>query len=125
MFWFSLRGFRDALTMQYIGEEQINSIQNFIRNQLPGILSKWKGCEEKLPINEEDFFGEIYVYDPASFEFSEGDKIQIAEIVTYIKKVIAIDSKFFSATESDATCIHTIEAQPDTTTAKHVMKFEN
>lgn len=86
MFWFSLRGFRDALTMQYIGEEQITSIQNFIRNQLPGILSKWKGCVEKLPINEEDFFGEIYVYEPASFEFSEGDKIQIAEIVTYVKK---------------------------------------
>lgn len=38
--------------------------------------------------------------------------------------MVALDSKFFSVTESDATCIHNIEAQPDITTAKHVMKFE-
>lgn len=38
-------------------------MQNFIRNQLSRILSKCKSCEENLPINEEDFFGDIHVYD--------------------------------------------------------------
>lgn len=83
-----MRGFKDALTFVFVDVATINTVENFIRNNLPGIISKWKTREDKPPINEEDFFGDIHVFDPSSFEFTEGDRFQIEAIVTYVKSIV-------------------------------------
>lgn len=88
MFVFSIRGFRDAITFKKVDEAQINAVENFIRTQMPGILANWKTSKGANAINDEDFFGEIHVFDPSGFEFSEGDRIQIEAVASYVRSIM-------------------------------------
>lgn len=83
---FSLCSFRDALTIKDINDSHINYVENFIKTLLPGIVANWKTRGNATPINDEDFFGPIYVFDPSTFEFTPGDILQINQIVDYVKK---------------------------------------
>lgn len=56
---------------------------------MTGLLSNWRSRENCPPFNDEDFFGQIYVFEPTSFEFSPGDRAQIVDIVEYVNKVIS------------------------------------
>lgn len=87
MFVFSLRGFRDAITFQKVGETQINAVESFIRTQLPAVLTNWKAHKD-ASINNECFFGAIHMFDPSEFAFSEGDRIQIEAIASHVKNVM-------------------------------------
>lgn len=99
-FCFSLCGFKDALTFGFVDETKIKNVENFIQNKLPGIISKWKTREDKPPINDENFFGDIHVFAPNLFEFTEGDRIQIASIAAYVNKIVndeALGIQYFAA----------------------------
>lgn len=70
-----------------INDSHINYVENLIRTRLPGIIANWKTRENATPINDEDFFGPIYVFDPSAFEFTPGDILQINQIVDYVRKM--------------------------------------
>lgn len=86
LFCYSFCGFRDALTFKNVEEQHIDHVENFIKNDLPNIISMWKVDENMPPVDDIDFFGDIHAFNPSSFKFSIGDRMQIAEIATHVKK---------------------------------------
>lgn len=87
--------FRDSITFKHVGKEEIDFVENFMKTKLPAILLNWMSRENKLPIVENDFFGPVYECMPSSFEFTPGDRLQIATIGAYVKKVTATQPQYF------------------------------
>lgn len=99
----SLCGFRDSLTFQHVDDNQINSVEDFIKTKLPTILSNWKSRENGQAINDEDFFGPVHVFNPSQFEFSPGDRMQINNIAKYVKEKVSdtcVGAQYFDPNKS-------------------------
>lgn len=80
---------RDILVFQSVDNKVINQVEQFVRDELPGILSAMKSSGKE--INEIDFYGDIHVYKPSSFKFSIGDRMLILRLVEYAKTVQHIE----------------------------------
>lgn len=85
---FSLCNIRDALTFKNVNYSIIDQVESFVRMELPEIISKWKKSDKVESLNEKDYFGDVYAYDPNSFKFAVGDRIQIMELVNHVKRTI-------------------------------------
>lgn len=85
---FSLCNIRDATTFKNVNNSIIDQVENFIRMELPRIISQWKTSGKTKSINVEDYFGNIYASDPNSFKFVVGDRMQIMELANHVKKTI-------------------------------------
>lgn len=99
----SLCGFRDSLTFQHVDDNQINSVEDFIKTKLPTIVSNWKSRENDQAINDEDFFGPVHVFNPSQFEFSPGDRMQINNIAKYVKEKVSdtnVGAQYFDPNKS-------------------------
>lgn len=129
LFIFSLRGFRDALTFQRVDDAHINSVETFIREKLCVIIANWKTHTDATVIKDEDFFGEIFFFNPFSFQFTEGDRILIIEIAAYVKNKLMTDPQFFNANLT-TNVVHTSDNQqqqqstPDATTKEIDLRFK-
>lgn len=88
-FVYSFLGFRDSLTFQHVDDAQINKVENFIKTKLPAVLTNLKSRENAEPINDEDFFGPVHVFDPLQFDFSPGDRLQIMNVAKYVKEKLS------------------------------------
>lgn len=60
---------------------------------MPAIVCNLKSRENSTDIYDEDFFGPVYCFDQASFEFTPGDRVQIEEIVAYVKSICSDPNK--------------------------------
>lgn len=81
----SLCGFTDALSIKSVDDEDIDYVQNFIRDKL---LERISTIYE---ISESDyvfFFGQTFLSNPAQFEFDRGERKQLKAIVSYVKSVV-------------------------------------
>lgn len=87
--------FRDAITIKHLDETHIQYIENFKRNRLPKIVINWKTSNNSSMIKDEDFFGPVYCFDPTLFEFTPGDRFQMAEIATYVKECTLKTPNYF------------------------------
>lgn len=87
------------MTFQHVGENEINFIENFIKLKLPTILPNWKSRENGQTMNDEDFFGPVHMFNPSQFEFSPGDRLQIASISAHVKKVTSAQPNYFKRSD--------------------------
>lgn len=105
---------RDAITFKNVDNNVIDNIENFVRTDVPAILTKWKMSGNHNSINDAEYFGEVYASDHKSFRFVVGDRILILEMAKYVKKVIeeaAEDGlQYFSAKDCHTT--NTREEEP-------------
>lgn len=92
---FSLCNFRDSITFKQVDENNINYVEKFIKTKLPTFSSNWKSRENGSLIRDEDFFGPVYEFTPNLFEFTPGDRIQIAPVSTYVKNVTITQPQYF------------------------------
>lgn len=83
---YSLCGFRDALTVRNVDDTVINSIEEYIKTDLPAILE-----EHCITLDKAIFFGNIYKPDPIKFKFSLGERIQLKEIAAAVETMLASD----------------------------------
>lgn len=58
-------------------------VEEYIKNELMQVLETWK--TNGIEIDQEDFYGEFYVFSPGTFKFSIGDRLQIRKMVDYVK----------------------------------------
>lgn len=87
-------GFDNPLSFKHVSEAQIIAVENFIKLKTLGILSKnlSDSPNEKCDVLVDDdqllnHFGPRYVHDPSSFQFEEGDKIFIMQLVDHVKRI--------------------------------------
>lgn len=100
----SLCGFRDSLTFQHVDDNQINSVEEFIKTKLPTIVPNWKSRDQSL--NDEDYFGPVHVFNPSQFEFSPGDRMQINNIAKYVHgKVSDAGAEYFDPNKNKSRAI--------------------
>lgn len=84
---------QDALTFKNVNHSVIDHVENFVRIELPQIISQWKKSDKLKPGDDKDYFGDIYVNDPSSFKFVIGDRLQIMELVNHVKRIIDTNPK--------------------------------
>lgn len=96
--------FRDSVTFKYVSEKEIDFVENFIKTKMPTTLLNWKSRENHFPIIEKDFFGPVHEFMPNLFEFTPGDRLQIAAISTHVKKVTTTQPQYFK---------NTVDVKPD------------
>lgn len=87
--FFSLCGFCDAITIKNINELIIDKIENYVKKDLVSLIQKLRSLETPTLVNEADFFGNTQLFDPSSFKFSIGERIQIEEIASFLKSIVA------------------------------------
>lgn len=88
--FFSLCGFKDAVTIKNIDDAVIDHVETFIKNDLIERLEKFS-----VNITDESqitmFFSYLFKDNPKSFQFSLGEKIQIREIAEYAARKFNIN----------------------------------
>lgn len=81
--FFSLTGFRDAITIETIDDEDIKQIERFMREEWPQILVEKSKIE---PVDYKQYYGDVYASLPHLFKFSIGDLKLIKLIVDRVKE---------------------------------------
>lgn len=80
----SLCGFANAITFKDVTKENIDAVENFVREKMPQILE-----QHSLPSNEMvHFFGNLYASMPTQFEFLGGDRILINHLIERVKNLV-------------------------------------
>lgn len=78
-------------------DDDINSIENYARTQLIGLLeAKANACNESLDQNLLSLFYSIYAVSPESFQFVPGDKKFIIKLRDRINDRIYTDDQYFA-----------------------------
>lgn len=85
---FSLCNIRDFITIKNVDDSIVDQVQDFVRTELPPILTEWISSGKIRSVNKVEYFGEIYASNPNSFKFVSGDRIQINQIVKYAEKLV-------------------------------------
>lgn len=93
---YSLFGFRDSLTFKYVNDDVINQAEQFIANDVSNMIDKWQAKDINLIIDKTAFFGEIYENDPRSFKFLIGDRLQLKDLASYVKKIVGENNEGIS-----------------------------
>lgn len=81
-FWYRSSGFREALTIKDITESIIESIQEFVKNDLIKIFEPQLG-DAGMPY----FYGK-YWKNPHSFKFEPGERMLISCMTKYVRQKV-------------------------------------
>lgn len=84
----SLFGFRDALTFKSIDEDIVNQVEQFIANDIATMIERWQTKDPDLIIDKKAFFGVFHEESPRLFKLSIGHRLQIKELVDYVKRIV-------------------------------------
>lgn len=80
----SYSNFGNALVFKEIKDEHINTVENFIRNDIA------KVCKLE---NSEDFYGRIYAKCPEKFAFLPGERVLIKQLVSHVNGIVDQNGK--------------------------------
>lgn len=96
-----LCGYANALTFKNITNDDIDSVENFIKNDALNYLSSITALNESersgfvkedevLVDNQQliDYFGKLYASQPQNFRFQSGDRILIKALVERVKDIV-------------------------------------
>lgn len=79
-FNFSLSGYSDAGTIQYVDDQVISDVQNFIKLRGSQIING--------KVDYSLFMGDLYHDNPEEFEFNLGERRQMISVAAHAKKII-------------------------------------
>lgn len=83
---FSVCAFNNAKVLSKMQDENVIAIEKYVREKLPTIFEIFAKEGKELSTTEKSFFYSIkYVKNTAEFEFMEGKRILIKEIVNHIQ----------------------------------------
>lgn len=81
------------MTIQKV-DENFDEIEKYVRETLISTIHNFDSKEISTSINKADFFGNINLYEPNSFKFLLGERIQIKEISSFVRKIFTGESQY-------------------------------
>lgn len=90
MYHCSLCGYCDAVTVKKLNKTAIDGVELHVRNELLVAFNKLKQQQEQentTVMNEADLFGNVNLFNPSTFKFSPGERVQIEEIALYVQQI--------------------------------------
>lgn len=96
LLWFNtMNGFGNALTFKDIDNDDIDTVEAFVRTELLGILSKnasdsiGDNCDALVDDQQMlEHFGEAYKETPENFKFLNGHKKLIRNVAVHVKRLV-------------------------------------
>lgn len=91
---YSLCGYSNPISFKTVDENDILNVELFLRDKGQKLVSnnecKLLSGNDALSSSDKmiDIFGELYAENPGEFQFMEGDKIFIREIVKHVKQLV-------------------------------------
>lgn len=82
----SLYGYRDASTAKNIDNNSLDNVENFVRAKLSTTIKHF-GADKA--INTVDFFGNTHMLSPHEFTFSDDERHQLKQIVSFINNALS------------------------------------
>lgn len=93
-----LCGYANALTFKNITNDDIDSVENFIKNDALNYLSSITALnesersgfvkEDEVLVDNQQYFGKLYASQPQNFRFQSGDRILIKALVERVKDIV-------------------------------------
>lgn len=83
-----MKGYKEAATFKCVSDEQIESVENHIKNQLIPYFNRIESRESSEKIDRLDFFGSYYYDTPNEFEMNDAERLLIKQMAEHVRTIV-------------------------------------